>query len=200
MTKRKKSKLEFIGSDDKDAFYRCLCGKELSIPICNIHTSSIKSCGCLKKKPSEEYSYKHGKSRTYIYYAWSQMKDRCYRSNNKAYKSYGGRGITVCDRWLGSFENFYEDMGDRPSNEHSLDRINVNGNYCKENCKWSTRKEQSLNKTNTVVLTVKGVEKPLLEWCRLYNLQYNTVKRRIFNYGWDPLEALTKRPKSEPQR
>lgn len=87
----------------------------------------------------------HGMSNTPEYKAWFEMKRRCYNKNRKGYKNYGGRGIKVCDRWLESFENFYEDMGDRPSPNHSLDRIDVNGNYEPSNCKWSDRTEQNYN-------------------------------------------------------
>lgn len=93
----------------------------------------------------------HGLSRdsngdkTYIYRAWSSMKQRCYNPKAKGFELYGGRGITVCARWLKSFESFYEDMGERPSEYHSLDRRRNNEGYCKENCRWATKQEQSLN-------------------------------------------------------
>ncbi len=87
----------------------------------------------------------HGMRNTPEYRAWFEMKRRCYDSKRKYYKNYGGRGIKVCDRWLESFEIFYEDMGDKPSDNHSLDRIDVDGNYEPSNCKWSDRTEQCYN-------------------------------------------------------
>ena len=87
----------------------------------------------------------HGMSETVEYRAWFEMKRRCCDHNRKCYNNYGGRGIKVCDRWNESFENFYEDMGDKPTPNHSLDRIDVDGDYTPDNCKWSDRTEQNYN-------------------------------------------------------
>jgi hypothetical protein len=91
----------------------------------------------------------HGKSRSPEYRNWQALKDRCYSKGTKYYKYYGGRGITVCDRWVDSFENFLADMGTRPSSKHSIDRIDVNGNYEPSNCRWATHCTQAINKRKT---------------------------------------------------
>lgn len=135
-----------ISSGNTRIFWKCLCdcGSEVIIVRMNLHSNGIggsKSCGCLKL----EKATSHGKTKTKEYRAWASMHQRCNNPKNKRYEGWGGRGITVCDRWT-SFECFLSDMGCRPSDEYSLDRINNDGNYEPSNCKWSTRSEQQLNK------------------------------------------------------
>lgn len=100
---------------------------------------------------------KHGLSKTDEYQVWSDIKRRCLRSSSHNYHQYGGRGIKVCQRWINSFECFIEDMGFRPSKKHSIDRIDVNGDYCKENCRWTTWDLQMLNKRKKSGATSKYV-------------------------------------------
>lgn len=116
--------------------FRCDCGKELTALAANARYGTTKSCGCLR--------IKHGMNGTKEYHSWIGMLSRCRDPNNAGYKDYGGRGITVCDRWT-KFENFFADMGLKPSPSHSIDRIDNNGNYEPSNCKWSTPEEQSNN-------------------------------------------------------
>lgn len=118
--------------------FECDCGEKKEIRIADVRANKYKSCGCLLKK--------HGKSETKIYDIYYHMIDRCYNDKTDSYKYYGARGIKVCDRWLESFENFYEDMGDRPSVDHQIDRINNDGNYDPYNCKWVTRSENCINR------------------------------------------------------
>lgn len=124
------------------------------------------------------------------YRSWQHMKARCYDANDNYYHNYGGRGIIVCDEWKNNFITFINDMGVRPDN-HSIERIDVNGNYCKENCKWATRKEQSLNKTNTFIVTYKNETKSLFEFCEELNLNYFTIRQRIYKLKWSTEIALT---------
>ena len=127
---------------------KCDCGNEVFVSSSNLRSGHTQSCGCLQKERVSKAKTTHGMRFTSEYYSWNNMKARCYNPNYKHYKDYGGRGITICDRWRDSFENFLEDMGSKPSNKHSIDRIDVNGNYDPENCKWSTSQEQARNKRN----------------------------------------------------
>lgn len=120
----------------------CECGNYTNVKRGDLARNHTKSCGCL----AVENAKTHGKRDSKEYNSWHGMKNRCLNENHVHYKHYGGRGITVCDEWKDSFENFYKDMGDKPTPQHSIDRINVNGNYTPENCRWATKKEQSLNK------------------------------------------------------
>ena len=133
---------------------KCDCGNMWQGKLQSLRSGLTKSCGCLHKETAS-HTYinnftKHNNTSkgkwTTEYTTWNCMKNRCYDSKNIRYKHYGGRGIVICDRWLKSFNNFLEDMGPKPTPLHSIDRINVNGNYEPTNCRWSTTKEQNNNK------------------------------------------------------
>ncbi len=170
---------------------RCNCGKKTIIRGYCLKNGCTKSCGCLRKEFARQNNYLHGHSmngtRSKTYTVWEQMRQRCNDSNASNYKNYGGRGIKVYQRWR-SFENFLEDMGERPPGL-TLDRIDNNGDYCKENCKWSTHKEQQRNMRNNISITIDGITRCLAEWCEIYNVDYNIVYGRIHR-GWTPEEAL----------
>lgn len=140
--------------------------------------------------------YKYTDSYSKEYAAWYSMLDRCYNKACQAWSNYGGRGIIVCDRWLGieGFNNFCNDMGVKPSPEHSIDRINSNGNYEPNNCRWATDKEQARNRRTNKLISIGEETKSMAEWCEIYDIQYSLVKDRISD-GWDPLKALTTKKK-----
>lgn len=119
------------------------------------------------------------------------MLERCHLETNASYPHYGGRGITVCERWRGSFESFFEDMGPRPSAKHSLDRIDNNGNYEPDNCRWATATQQAHNQRRTVMLTYNGITRPLVEWADQFGLHSETLRRRVQKYRWSVERALT---------
>lgn len=134
-------------SKPKKIYWKCLCqcGNIIDVLSNSLISGNTKSCGCLRSElVSNKYST-HKKSTSSEYYTYYSMISRCYNKNNNVYQYYGGRGIKVCDRWLKSFENFYKDMGDKPSPKHSIDRINNNGDYEPNNCKWATQSEQTIN-------------------------------------------------------
>lgn len=124
------------------------------------------------------------------YNTWNKMISRCYDKNDERYKDWGGRGITVCDRWRYSFNNFLKDMGRKPKGKISIDRINNNGNYSPENCKWSDHYEQANNRRNNVKVTIDNITKTISEWCLVYDLKTSSVFDRINKRGWSPKEAL----------
>jgi hypothetical protein len=123
------------------------------------------------------------------YSIWEGMIRRCCKPGSLRYEDYGGRGITVCDEWL-KFENFYRDMGDKPSKTHTLDRKDNNGNYCKENCRWATRFEQDTNKTVTVRLTFNKETLTLFEWSDRTGLSVDVLRGRK-SKGWSVEDMLT---------
>jgi hypothetical protein len=128
----------------------CDCGNRTVNRVGFITSGHTTSCGCYRVMVMATVNKTHGRSRTRTYSCWRAMRRRCTEPGHHAYKDYGGRGISVCDRWLNSFDKFFEDMGEPPSKQHSIERIDVNGNYEPINCKWATPKEQGMNKRNSV--------------------------------------------------
>lgn len=139
-----------------------------------------------RRKPNREI---HGMTGTPTYNVWRNMRARCYNPRCDKYHRYGGRGIEVCGRWRDSFIEFYSDMGDKPAGR-SLDRIDNNGNYSPENCRWSTQEEQCLNKEVNVRVTIDGATRTFIQWCRHLNITPGTVYSRLYK-GWDMVPALT---------
>lgn len=131
----------------------CDCGTTATVAGSVLRMGESLSCGCYKREVSANnmkvVATTHGMHNTPEYFRWMSMKLRCYCKTHFAYHRYGGRGITVCDRWLHSFENFIADIGERPSTKHSLDRVNNDGNYEPNNVRWATAKEQANNRTKT---------------------------------------------------
>jgi hypothetical protein len=121
----------------------------------------------------------HGKSKSRSYRAWASMKTRCYNTKNHAFKYYGRRGIVVCDEWM-DFETFYRDMGEPPP-KFSLERNDVNGPYCKENCIWATAKTQARNRTNNNIVTIHNESKTLSQWAEETHIKWDTLHKRILN-------------------
>ena len=145
----------------------------------NGHT---KSCGCLYER--------HGMSYISQYQAYYQMKRRCSTPSDKGFASYGGRGITVCDRWKHSFAAFLEDMGERPSKKHSLDRIDNDGPYSPDNCRWGTLEQQHNNTRTNRLLIFRGRTLTVAEWARRLHMRYYVLSLRI-HAGWSVERALT---------
>ena len=165
--------------------FKCDCGNKKVINVNCVKRGEIKSCGCLQR----ERNTTHGLSNTKEHIAWTNMKQRCHNKNNKNYKNWGGRKIKVCDRWQNSFENFYKDMGKRPTGT-SLDRIDGNGNYEPNNCRWATIKEQNNNTRRNHPLTFNGKTQNISQWANEIGIDYYILYSRIWR-GWSVERALT---------
>ena len=171
--------------------WRCLCscGKTTMVQSKHLIDGHVQSCGCFNVDFHTIHGYYKKGLKSREYSCWEHMIQRCYDVAHKQYKNYGGRGIKVCDRWLESFDNFYEDMGNCPDGL-SLDRKDNEGDYYKENCRWATWKEQQNNRRNNVWKEYKGEKKTVSQWACNLNMDPNTLGTR-FNRGWSIERALT---------
>lgn len=166
----------------------CDCGKETTISGSSMRKGATKSCGCFAREIRGLIGRTHGMSYSKVYKAWRQMKRRCIDPNSPSFPDYGGRGITVSKSWM-KFENFYKDMGDPPTPEHSIDRIENDKGYYKENCRWATAKEQSNNTRRNVRLTYRGETKTATEWSRQLDIDRHLIYQRLKN-GWTVEQTL----------
>lgn len=183
------------------AVCKCSCGNEKITLLAHVKNGGVKSCGCLKREVSSvlgKANTRHGHSsparRSPEYRSWESMKSRCYNSSDPAYSRYGGRGIYVCNEWKLSFEAFFCDMGVREKNT-TLDRIDVNGSYCKENCRWATPAVQCRNKSTNRIIEFDGVKITLVELVDKTNIPYHRLHERIVRRGWSVVDAITKPPR-----
>ena len=171
---------------------KCDCGNSKVVYGYHLTTGKTASCGCYGKT----HAITHGRKNTQEWDAWKRMRQRCYVENTTGYEYYGGRGITVCDRWLkgengiGPFECFFADMGLRPSPKHSLDRKDNEKNYTPENCHWATKAQQVRNRRNTRTVIFNGRTISLGELAEMNNLNWETLYSRIINCGWSVERAL----------
>lgn len=196
MTGQRFGRLTVLHRDDarreKNAHWicRCDCGAIRSVQRGALRDGLTKSCGCHRAATRST----HGQTRHQVYApeyrSWRSMRQRCMNPNAASYRYYGGRGITICERWLWSYENFLADMGPRPSPKHTLDRIENDGNYEPGNCRWATAEEQSANRRVTSAVTAFGETAPLTSWARAAGININTLRNRLED-GWRAEDALT---------
>lgn len=168
----------------------CDCGTEKVVPSDSIRSGRSNSCGCLCVERVKEASITHGMRQSSEYAIWNMMRQRCQVPTSKFFKNYGGRGIKVCDRWQ-KFENFLEDMGKRPFEGASIDRVDNDGDYCPGNCRWATRTEQGRNKRNTRRFEFQGQSLTLPEWAEKLGIKQRTLSSRLYAYGWSVEMAFT---------
>ena len=187
--------LKRIGSKQKSSLWlaRCDCGKYTQVTRSKIQSGHTKSCGCLKHDYTPA-NKRHGLTKTTTYNIWSSMRLRCYNKKAINYERYGARGIKVCERWRRSFDNFLADMGKRPEGL-CLDRMDNEGDYCHENCRWVEPKVQNRNTRVNRNITYKGETYCLAEWGELLNMNPQTISNRLDKLRWTIEEALTISPK-----
>ncbi len=162
---------------------KCRCGNMHKAITSNLTRGVVKSCGCFRKDTTrkmrqERYPGKENISKHPLYHIWAGIKNRCYNKKGENYKDYGGRGIKMSKSWYNSFEQFAKDMEPRPSKKHSIDRINNDSGYSKNNCRWATRKEQANNRRNSrgsIYRTYRGETLNLKEWAECLNVKFIAV-------------------------
>ena len=173
--------VEKVGNNPKNrnAIWRfmCSCGLSCVVDGYDVRSGKVVSCQACAAERTRVASVKHGKTNTREFATWTDIQTRCHNPNSTAFADYGGRGIVVCARWRDSFQNFLSDMGERPAGK-SIDRINNDGPYSPENCRWATRQEQARNKRNNVWVEIGGEVKTLSEWARHYGVLAATASLR----------------------
>lgn len=174
---------------------RCECGEVGVYLQNNIRKGHARSCGCFQSDSTAKRATRHGCRRpgktTPEYQTWCVMLARCKNPQNPRYADYGGRGIKVCDRWA-QFENFLADMVQKPSPKHSIERIDNDGDYCPENCKWATTEEQANNKRCNRTITMLGETKTMAQWAKQFGISDTNIWQRIEVLGWSEQKAVTK--------
>jgi hypothetical protein len=169
----------------------CDCGS-ISVPFATtLKSGKTTSCGCFRRENLSVIKRKHGASLRDEYNTWKCMISRCTNPSIQGYADYGGRGISVCKRWIDSIENFIADIGERPSKSHSLDRIDVDGNYEPSNCRWATAIQQQNNKRNNKHITHNGKTMTHQEWNKEIGAPRPGLVNLRIRRGWSPERAVT---------
>ncbi len=186
------NRLTILAAIPKLFYTICECGNTKYIQNTKVITGVVKSCGCYNREKITKHGYgahnRNNKLKTYQ--IWSGIKQRCFNEKNKSYARYGAVGISMCNEWKNSFEAFLRDMGERPFDGASIDRIDNSKGYSKENCKWATPLEQANNMRSNVNITFGSATRSLSYWCRFFGIHHATASSRIKEYGMTPHEAL----------
>lgn len=196
------------------AVVECDCGTVKKIRKSRVVSGETKSCGCFARETARKtielirekrvltpeararmggttrYKPSHGMKGSPEYVAWCSMINRCTNKRSTSYRTHGARGIKVCDRWVESFSNFFKDMGCRPSSMHSLDRIDNDGNYEPENCRWATPQQQQRNKRTSTVITHEGKSLTAAEWSEITGIKADTIASRK-RRGWEDSKCVS---------
>lgn len=200
LTGKRYGKLTVIGrcgnyvppSGHKHALWECKCdcGNISHATTGRLNSGNTKSCGCWANLKTAELNKTHGESKTRLYRIWKSMRMRCLNKNNPQYKDYGGRGISICDEWLSDYMSFRNwALSNGYADELTIDRIDVNGSYSPQNCRWITLQKQQDNRRNTIHITRNGTTKTASEWAELTGISYNTIRMRYYR-GFAPEHIL----------
>lgn len=174
---------------------RCSCGNIRVCCAADLKRGHTTSCGCVHRKRASQSNVTHGKSNSGEYITWQNMMARCFNERHPRFKDYGGRGITVCERWL-VFVNFLADMGPKPTSEHTIEREKNDEGYGPNNCRWATRKEQNENTRSSRHLTYLGQTMTISQWSQRLGIKQSTLSARL-RLGWTVEEALSTTPSSK---
>ena len=195
--------IEYAGLNKNNAALwkcKCDCGNERIVMGAVLRSGKTKSCGCLQRVVAKETVQKynnspeykpvrhitHGLHSTRLFGIWCRMKGRCYNSKSTQYRYYGAKGVKICDEWLTDFKAFYDwSMANGYQDDLTIDRINNDGNYSPDNCRWANHSEQMLNRSNTVFVEYNGEKKPLAVWCRIYGVNYKRAHAK-YRKGFSP--------------
>lgn len=180
------------GKNVKYANCVCPCGKKFSSFLGHVKNGHTKSCGCHRVKTAKKnfttHGYTVGGKHHPTYKTWRGIRKRCFMPCDARYPRYGGRGITLCERWM-NFENFLADMGIKPSPAHSIERIDNDGNYTPENCKWATSGEQCRNRRSNIWLELNGERMVSEDWAIRLGINGSTLRARV-KAGWSDADVL----------
>ncbi len=185
---------------------KCECGNEVQHNPTDLRAGKAKSCGCLKRELTALRATTHGhtagRATTSEYRSWLGMKERCTNSGHKQWHDYGGRGVTVCEKWAKSFEAFLADMGPKPTTRHQIDRIDCDRGYEPSNCRWVTPIVNANNKRSNRRVEFGGRTQTLAEWGREIGVRGSTIHIRLATLGWSLERALTEpsNASSSPRR
>jgi hypothetical protein len=183
--------IQFVGLPKHKATWLCMCECGIEKPVSsNCLLKGQISCGCLQREWAADRHRTHGRTGTPEFATWMDMKDRCRRKTHSSYLNYGARGIRVSERWS-SFENFYKDMGSKPSKAHSIERTNNDGDYTPENCRWALRSEQSRNKRNNIWVDVDGERMILKDAAIKFGINYYVLHTRYCKLKWSLDRAIS---------
>lgn len=170
---------------------QCECGNTTIVSSPNLKNKHAMSCGCLQQESRLTHSITHGLAKTRIYRIYLGMKKRCYNKNYFQFQYYGGKGIRICDEWLNNFKSFYDwSIANNYNDTLTIDRINSNGNYCPENCRWVDKYVQANNKKTNKLITYNNETHTMTEWSKITGLTYSTIQHRL-DRNWDIEKALT---------
>ena len=188
--------VEYMGVKNSKTMWRCICScqdkKEVIACATNIRNGNTLSCGCIQKERAALCGT-HRESKSRLYKIWSNMKSRCLTESTTEYKNYGGRGICICDEWVNSYISFKEwALNNGYDSNLTIERIDVNGDYCPENCKWITKPQQANNTTKSRFITYNGETHTMAEWAKILGIPYSALNYRINNSKMSIEDAFTR--------